>query len=621
MPGRLARLALSSGLVAIAAGCVALPVGTLKNQPAAESTVVAGRTGAVSISVLSGTLLGPKPGLVSDNGAGVISNNSGGLISNNGGGIISNNSGGYRLLHVADLVTPAAHVELTVVDLGGHVLTTKPAKSDKDGHFKLTGLKPASGLVFVKATYQQEGQTVTLMAPVAVAANIQDLTVDPATTLVAKKLLDDVHAGRVRPEAVQPAALAAAAKAIAAAMSDRAVVAASILPEPKAAETYDHMLAESPELAKAIGQAQTQAAASAAPASQAPSTTTGASVAPSIAPSASRAPSAAPSAAASVAPSPSPTVRPNGGVVSTFAGSGNAAAADGNGTAASFNSPVGLAWDRNGNLLVADQDNSLIRQITPAGDVTTFAGAGKAGMKNATNKLNAQFNHPEGLAVDAAGNVFVADRDNHRIRKIDTTGAVTTFAGSGSAKLADGKGTAASFNEPTSLLFDDAGNLVVDDSHNHCLRKIAPDGTVTTFVGNGTAGSVDGTGAAARFKHPTAICRDAAGVIFAVEEVSGQVRRIGTDGAVTTLPGTFDLPTGVAVDGAGKVYVAEHGGNTIRVIGTDGGASVLAGSGAADYADGTGTAAALDSPQGLLLDAQNRLYVADEHNNRIRRIQ
>jgi sugar lactone lactonase YvrE len=617
MTGPWGRLGLTLGVVAVAAGC-ALPSGILKGTLAQE-TVTTARSTALGLTTLSGAVLGPLPGLIADNAASVLSNNAGGLIANNSAGLVSNNGGGvaanhggsYRVRHVADLTVPAAGATLTVVDAQGRLLTTRPAKTDKDGRYKLTGLTAASGVVFLKATYQLEGHEVTLVAPVVVASGAaQNVAVNPATTLVAQKLAARLKQGDERPESVRQSALEAASRAIAEAMSPRAVVAAAILPADKAAETYDHMLAESPALAQAVQGAQRVAA------SAGPAPTARPSSEPSSPPAiqASKAPSTAP------APTAAPAPRPNGGVVNTWAGSGAAGDADGTGTAAEFDSPVGLAMDRAGNLFVADQGNHRIRKIAPDGVVSTFAGTGDAGAKNG-DRLSATFRHPEGLAFDAAGNLFVADRDNHRIRKIAPDGAVTTFAGDGQARYREGIGIAASFNEPTSLAFDAAGALIVCDSHNHRLRKVAPDGTTALVAGSGQEATTDGVGGLAAFSHPTSLCRDAAGNVYAVEEASGRVRKVAPDGTVTTLPGTFDFPTGVTVDANGVVYVAEQGGNRISRIAPDGTVSVLAGGGDVDHADGTGTAAAFNSLHGLVVYSENRLYVADMENNRIRRVE
>ncbi len=221
-----------------------------------------------------------------------------------------------------------------------------------------------------------------------------------------------------------------------------------------------------------------------------------------------------------------------------------------------------------------------IRKITPAAVVTTLAGNGTAGNQNGTGSA-ATFNQPVGLAVDASGNVFIADYINHLIRKITPAGVVTTFAGSGTPALTDGTGTSASLNGPIALAFDAAGNLIVSDYLNHAIRKITPAGVVTTIAGNGTAGHVDATGAAARFNRPSGIVADATGNIFICDAQNNRIRKITSTGVVTT----------------------------------------LAGSGNAGSAEGVGTAAEFNYPMGLCADfANNTLYIADFGNHRIRKL-
>jgi sugar lactone lactonase YvrE len=181
------------------------------------------------------------------------------------------------------------------------------------------------------------------------------------------------------------------------------------------------------------------------------------------------------------------------GVVTTFAGSGGFGSADGTGAAASFSSPSGLTVDNSGNLYVADSSNNIIRKITPAGVVTTFAGSGYTGSNDSAG-YRASFNIPTGLAVDSAGNVYVADTGNNKIRKITSAGVVTTLAGSGNAGSADGTRSAASFNSPKGVAVDQAGNVYVADADNNKIRKITPAGVVATLAGNDIAGLAEGTG-------------------------------------------------------------------------------------------------------------------------------
>jgi sugar lactone lactonase YvrE len=161
------------------------------------------------------------------------------------------------------------------------------------------------------------------------------------------------------------------------------------------------------------------------------------------------------------------------GVTSILAGSGNQGSTDGTGAGASFNKPAGIAVDGNGNVYVADNGNNKIRKISSIGIVTTLAGTGNAGSEDG-NGNTASFNSPVGIAVDAGGNVFVADRDNNKIRKITANGMVSTLAGTGSIGSANGNGNLASFNHPTGIAIDNKGNLYVTDNGNNKIRMIVP---------------------------------------------------------------------------------------------------------------------------------------------------
>ena len=301
--------------------------------------------------------------------------------------------------------------------------------------------------------------------------------------------------------------------------------------------------------------------------------------------------------------------------VSTLAGS-NQGLADGIGNAAQFSSPVGVAVDASANVYVADFGNNRIRKITPAGVVSTLAGSTQ-GFANGT-ATTAKFSGPSGVAVDAAGNVYVADAINNQIRKVTADGVVTTLAGYVMSGSVDGTGTGAWFNHPSGLALDAAGNVFVADSWNHRIRKITPEGIVTTFAGS-TFGFSDGIGTAAKFQYPRDLTVDVAGNVYVADTDNNAIRKITAAGVVTTLPGTFNLPRGLSVDVAGNIFIADTYNNRIRKIAIDGSVSTLAGN-IQGYADGIGNTAKFNLPFGVVSDNAGNVYVGDTSNHRIRKI-
>jgi sugar lactone lactonase YvrE len=324
----------------------------------------------------------------------------------------------------------------------------------------------------------------------------------------------------------------------------------------------------------------------------------------------------------------------NSQCVSTLAGSGVAGYLDGTGTAASFNIPTGNAVDASGNLYVTDSFNNLIRKITPAGVVTTFAGSGEAGFANGTGTAS-KFNYPCAIAVDSGGNLYVADTYNNRIRKITSSGVVTTFAGSGISGYANGVGTAAQFNNPWGIAVDASGNVFVGDTNNSSIRKITPTGVVTTLAGSGIAGFADGIGTSAQFNFPHGVAVDGSGNVYVADSNNFRIRKINVAaGIVTTLAGSgingyedgngalakFATPTGVAVDAIGNVYVADTNGSKIRKISVTNLVTTFAGSTTQGYIDGIGLAAQFNFPRGISVDASGNVYITDTGNRRIRKI-
>jgi acid phosphatase type 7 len=315
---------------------------------------------------------------------------------------------------------------------------------------------------------------------------------------------------------------------------------------------------------------------------------------------------------------------------------GSSGTNNGLGTAARFSRPSALAVDGAGNVYLADRDSHTIRKITPTGEVTTLAGSGgRSGTADGPSGI-ARFSSPNGLAVDAAGNIFVADCSNHTIRKIYPGGLVTTFAGSPRVSgSADGSGSDARFYFPTAVAVDAAGFVYVTDENNNTIRKITPGGLVSTLAGlAGTTGGNDGLGSAARFYFPDALALDTAGSLYVTEFYNCTIRKITPAGLVTTLAGSanqtgatdgvgaqarFYYPTAIAVDDAGVLFVADYFNNKIRRITPAGVVTTLGGNGSPGGADGMGSGARFYGPHGVVVDGAGTVFVADEANYRVTR--
>ncbi|HXP50350.1 MAG TPA: hypothetical protein VN922_10365, partial [Bacteroidia bacterium] len=319
--------------------------------------------------------------------------------------------------------------------------------------------------------------------------------------------------------------------------------------------------------------------------------------------------------------------------VSTIAGSINSGYSDGTGSSASFYQPAGITSD-GPNLYVADEHNMEIRKINVAsGAVTTLAGF-SAGDVDGTG-TTAKFQYPSGIVYDGSGNLYVADNWNHKIRKVViATGVVTTLAGTGGIGSADGIGTAASFNYPSDVALDGAGNLYVADYDNNEIRKVViATGAVTTFAGSTTSGTTDGTGTSARFNQPEGLACDGTN-LYVSDYTNNRIRQIVlSTGVVTTLAGStngytdgtgtsaqFYLPEGLATDGHGDLYVGDFSNNRIRkVVISTGGVTTLAGS-TQGSANGIDSSATFYNPDGMYVDGGGNIFLADYNNNQIRKI-
>ena len=291
-----------------------------------------------------------------------------------------------------------------------------------------------------------------------------------------------------------------------------------------------------------------------------------------------------------------------------------------------------------GNLFIADSNNDTIRQITTANSVTTFAGtAGLTGSLDAQGTA-ARFYYPTGGAFDAAGNLYISDSNNDIIRKIAPDGTTSTLAGlAGSIGSTDGKGGVARFYTPYGMAFDSSGNLYVADRNNATIRKVTPDGTVSTFAGlAGTTGSTDGAASSARFNWPAFPAVDRNNNVYVADQSNSTIRKITPTGTVTTLAGSpgqfssadgvgsaarFNNPSSLAVDASGNVYVTDNGNSTIRKITPTGTVTTFAGvAGSTGSTDGTGSGARFNHPHGIAVDGSGNLYVSDDNNFIIRKI-
>ncbi|MBC7400668.1 MAG: putative Ig domain-containing protein, partial [Mucilaginibacter sp.] len=316
------------------------------------------------------------------------------------------------------------------------------------------------------------------------------------------------------------------------------------------------------------------------------------------------------------------------GQVSTFAILAPAIVPNGTGSSAFFSTPNALNFDASGNLYVADANTKQIWKITPAGDVTTFAGTpGVSGSLDGP-ALTATFGAPTGVVVDSKGNVFVADFTGNTIRKITTVGAVSivsTFAGSSTVGSADGNGNVAQFNKPYGLAIDANDNIYVADQGNNTIRKITPAGDVTTLAGSPTAfGSSNGQGTAATFRGPTYVAVNALGSVYVVDAVNNLIRAISPAGKVSTVSitnlSTTGSINGLRVDAAGNLYFVALRNQIFKLTNTQ--LFSLAGnlSGGSGAPDGVGSAAFFNKPVDLVFDNAGNIYIADQNNNRIRKL-
>lgn len=318
--------------------------------------------------------------------------------------------------------------------------------------------------------------------------------------------------------------------------------------------------------------------------------------------------------------------------VTTYAGS-TSGYLDGNLLSAQFANPYDLVKDSAGNIYVADVSNHCIRKIALNGTVSTFAGTNSPGFLDG-NGSTARFRNPTRITIDSSNNLYVSDTNNHSIRKITPSGDVTTIAGTGVYGYNNGAGNVATFNSPGGLDIDENGNLFIGDRANYVIRKITPQGLVSTFAGSGMAGLINGASSVARFYGTDDLVFDANGDLFVADSYNNCIRKVDVNGNVSTFAGSIILgsqdgtgvnagfagPYAIDIDSFGNLFVADSGNRKIRKITSSGVVTTFAGSGTFGYLDGGSNIAQFKYVDGILVDSQGNVYVSDGTNDKIRKI-
>jgi len=335
-------------------------------------------------------------------------------------------------------------------------------------------------------------------------------------------------------------------------------------------------------------------------------------------------------------------VSPNG-TITTVAGSGVAGFSGDGGpaTLARLRAPSGVAVDSAGNLYVSDGGDNRIRKVRPGGIIATVAGNGAAGFSGDGGPASAaSLNWPQGLALDAAGNLYIADRGNSRIREVNVaSGIITTVAGAGRGYSGDGgPATAAKLITPAGVAVDSDGSIYIADFDAYAIRRVNPQGTITTVAGgNGNGFSGDGGPATkAKLNWPRALAFDAAGNLFIGE--NPRIRKVSPSGVITTVAGngrfrfsgdggpavsaTLASPVRAALDVYGNLYIADWRNNRVRKVAADGTITTLAGNGTPDFFGdgGPATSASLNGPDGVAVSPTGDVYIADRFNYRVRKV-
>ena len=303
----------------------------------------------------------------------------------------------------------------------------------------------------------------------------------------------------------------------------------------------------------------------------------------------------------------------------------------------------GIAVDKKGHFYIARRDNNVVSRIDTKGNMTTFAGTGESGYGGDGGKAtNAKLKLPSNLAFDKKGNLYITDRNNHRVRKVDTRGIITTVAGNGTAGFSGdgGKATEAQLNLPSGVAVDDDGNIYISDRSNDRVRKVNSQGIISTFAGNGIDGFKGDTGPAgeAQLSKPFGLALDKKWNLFIADRGNNRVRRVNRQGIIHTVAGDGGFffsgdngpayrasvagPTGVVIDNNGVLYIADRNNNRIRAVDTQGMIRTVAGTGQQGYNGDSEVArdTNLYLPFGVALDSDGKLLVIDRSHYRIRRV-
>ena len=332
-------------------------------------------------------------------------------------------------------------------------------------------------------------------------------------------------------------------------------------------------------------------------------------------------------------------------IITTIVGTGTQGSSGDGGaaTSAQLNNPRGASVDMSGNVYIADTENNKIRMVSRTGIITTIAGTGTQGSSgDGGAATSAQLYYPVGVSVDISGNVYIADSDNHKIRKVTSTGIITTIAGTGdSGSSGDGgAATSAQLNNPYGVSVGISGNVYIADLRNHKIRMVTSTAIITTIAGTGTAGSSGDGGAAtsAQLNYPTGVSVDLSGNVYIADTANSKIRKVTSTGIITTIAGTGDSgssgdggaatsaqlnnPTEVSVGISGDVYITDYTNNKIRKVTGTGIITTIAGTGVYGSSGdgGAATSAQLNGVFGVSVGISGNVYIADTSNNKVRMV-